>query len=216
MSVCGLRWLLLPLVCCSTMGLAVAETLPPEPAVAPSPPDPAIPPQALVPIAAPSRTTLGRHQFGVEVGGSGVFQLAYRLRVVGPLHLEVGAFGLPHSPVHATFGLLVAPPVDDPWRPHIGLAVGHAGILGRSYPAGCEPDTPGCEATETFDYVNYFSGRIGVGYAFGARRRHTLGFDVGAWYGWRGESRTAPDGTETQTSRRVLWPIGGISYFFRI
>jgi hypothetical protein len=202
-------WLLSSL-CCGTAVRAGAET----PAVA-TPPA-ATPAPVAIPAAGAARAPEGRHQLGLQVGGSGVVQVAYRLRVVGPLHLDVGALGLPHSPFHATIGVLAAIPVSDRWRPYLGIGAGHAGLLGRSYPAGCMPDAPGCEATETFDYINYFSGRVGVGYALGADRRHTLGIDIGAWYGWRGESREAPDGSTSRTSRRFVWPMGGVSYFIRI
>jgi hypothetical protein len=205
----GLPWLLVPLFCCGMVSVA-AGMQPVEPAVAP------LPANAPFPAASAPRATEGRHQIGAAVGGSGVFQLAYRLRVTGPLHLELGGFGLPHSPVHATVGVLAALPVSDRWRPYLGLAVGHAGIQRQRYPAGCEHDAPGCQPTQTLDYINYVSGRVGVGYAFGLRNRHMLGLDVGVWYGTRGTSRTAPDGTETPTSHRILWPMGGLSYLFRI
>jgi hypothetical protein len=218
MSGHALRWLLIPVLWLGSTAAAavgtVPATLPPASSVpaslAPTAPPPAIPAAVAAPVAE------GRHQFGLQIGGSGFFQLAYRLRVVGPAHLELGAAGLPHSPFHVTASLLAAIPVSDRWRPYLGFGVGHAGILGRSYPSGCMRDAPGCLPTDTFDYVNYFSARAGVGYAFGAGRRHSLGIDVGGWYGERGESRTDPDDRTTKSSRRVIWPMAGLSWFYRI
>jgi hypothetical protein len=165
---------------------------------------------ASVTRAEPSDGHERRHRVGLQAGGSSVFQVVYRYRIVGPIHLDVGGLSVPHSPVNFSLGLIVARPTATRFFPYGGFGVGHAGIERTS---GCYPDETGCPTRG--DYLFYLYARAGVGMAFDSARRHTLGLDVGGWYGTHRSRYNDGAGTQTlPSSKAILWPMAGLSYLF--
>ena len=147
-----------------------------------------------------------RHQVGVQLGGSAVFQVVYRSPGLGPFHLEVGLAGLPEiGPVNGSLGTLIAFPLANRWLPYLGLGAGTLAISN-----GTASDRAG-----TNDVFRYGSARIGLGVALGAQRRHLLSFDVGFWAGAHLVTHVDDAGNVTNVSSRFfIWPMFGLSYFY--
>ena len=154
-----------------------------------------------------------RHQIGLQAGGSSVFQVAYRYRFAGPVHLDVGGLGVPHSPINLSLGLLVAAPGPTRFFPYGGLGVGHAGIE-RVSGTGCYADMAGCDTHG--DYLFFAYARAGVGLTLDQGRRHTLGLDLGVWCGTHEARHNDGAGTQTSSSKPLIWPMAGLSYFYAI
>jgi hypothetical protein len=155
-----------------------------------------------------------RHQIGIQAGGSGFFLIDYRLRLLGPVYLDAGAFGLPPDGVADNFslGLVFALRRTTRFFPYAGFGVGFAVFGGPA--EGCDPSKSDCP--NVGDALSYVYGRVGVGLALDAARRHTLGLDFGGWYGEH--QATKVDGTAmlpTTTTTPIRWPMAGLSYFYR-
>jgi hypothetical protein len=154
-----------------------------------------------------------RHQVGFQAGGSSVFQLDYRYRLAGPVHLDVGLLALPGpGPMNASLGLVVVVPTATRLFPYVGAGVGFAVITENRGGSACGEPMPGCPSSG--DDLAYVYARAGVGLALDAARRHTLGLDLGAWWGRHGSTSSDGAGHETSSSRPILWPMAGASCFF--
>lgn len=154
-----------------------------------------------------------RHQLGFQAGGSSVFQLDYRYRLLGPAHLDLGLLALPGpGPINASLGLVVVLPTATRFFPVAGAGVGFAGITENRGGSACDEPMPGCPSSG--DDLAYVYVRAGGGMALDAARRHTLGLDIGAWWGRHGSTVGDGAGRETSSSRPILWPMAGLSYFF--
>jgi hypothetical protein len=172
-------------------------------------------PAAPAPPAQAESGFAARHRLGLQIGGSAVFQVAYRYRMMGPLHVDLGLAGLPHSPVNGSLGVVAGAPADNRWFLYVGVGVGHAGIerSGMIDGRGCY-GMPGCP--NGGDYLSFLYGRAGVAVALGATRRHLVGLDVGGWYGSHRKREEDAAGVETSWSRRIVWPMAGLSYFLAL
>jgi hypothetical protein len=154
-----------------------------------------------------------RHQVGLQAGGSSVFQLDYRYRLVGLVHLDVGLLALPGpGPINASLGLVVVVPTATRFFPYAGAGVGFAAITRNRGGSACGEPMPGCPSS--VDDLSYVYARAGVGMALDAARRHTLGLDLGAWWGRHGSTLGDGAGHETSSSKPILWPMAGLSYLF--
>src|SRR5262249_42577446 len=106
---------------------APAQAYPPPPAAyAPqdwqtAPAGPRLPPSSFGPPPAPPPSGFERrHQFGLQIGGTGLFQLAYRFRATPPIYFEFSTFGADHGG-NASTGLVVGRPVANRWFPYAGF-----------------------------------------------------------------------------------------------
>ena len=154
-----------------------------------------------------------RHQIGVQAGGSGFFLIDYRFRLLDPVYLDAGAFGLPPDPATGNFslGLVFAPRHATRLFPYVGFGVGFAFFEGLA--TGCDPSKSDCASVG--DTLSYLYGRVGVGLALDAARRHTLGLDLGGWYGEHKATKADGTATPTTTTTTIRWPMAGLSYFYR-
>ena len=199
---------------------AASEVEQAEPAY--PPPPPVYEPQVVPPLPAPrpprppGPTGFERRQHvGAQIGGTGVAQIVYRIRVAGPVHLEVGGLGIHGANVSA--GAVVGRPARQSMVPPTPVSVA----------GSCSAGTPKCDATKTdatkTDCPNerdesfaFLHARVGVGVALGASRRSLVSFDVGGWYGTHDVRETDSAGGKTEWSKRVAMPMAGVSYFFAI
>jgi len=148
-----------------------------------------------------------RHQFGAELGGTGVFQLVYRLRLVGPVYLDTGAFAAPHG-ANISGGLLVELESFGRWAVHVGGGAGGAATFGAGMRTDCIQDAPCADASE----IAYGYGRFGFDLKLGSARRHSIGFDVGLWRGIHRERAG-----DTIIKREPLFiPMVGVGYLFSL
>lgn len=184
-----------------------------------SPPASQAPPKAppAIPAPTPPEPTgfVSRHHLGAQLGGTGIAQVVYRYRALGPIHLEVGAGGMTHA-ADFSVGLLVGFPVAERWFPYAGLGVGALVQFGPKPAEDCDPAYPSCVRAEQGDTVNFAHARIGVGVALDAARRQLLSLDFGGWRGTYYASRTDAFGTRTVTSSHFLLPMAGLSYFLTL
>ena len=155
-----------------------------------------------------------RHHVGGQVGGTGIFQVVYRLRAEGPFHMEVGAFGADHGANFST-GLVIGSPVANRWFPYVGFGGGLMLAGGPTVMVQCEPPQTACSEPDGADFV-YLHARVGIGFAFGATRRNLISFDVGGWYGKHYKSETDAAGVTTESSEMIALPMAGLSYFFAV
>lgn len=214
------------LSCAIALAVAAAGTdaaaqlaYPPPPPPAHPPPPAAWPPPVTssepAPLPPPPNAFDRRHRLGVQLGGTGAFQVVYRYRAAGPLHLEVGGLGADHG-VNVSAGVVVGVPVANRWFPYAGFGGGMMGAFGPKTPDGCDPKATDCPLVTDSDTLLVLHARAGVGFAFGATRRHLLSVDVGGWWGRHLASRTDAAGVETRSSARVLMPMAGLSYLFAL
>jgi hypothetical protein len=154
-----------------------------------------------------------RHRLGIQVGGSAIAQVAYRYRMIGPLHVDVGLGGLPHGILNGSLGIVVGAPIDNRWFMYVGAGVGHAGVYwgDELYDSEC---MAGC--AKGSNELSFLYGRAGVAVAFGETRRHLLGLDVGGWYGSHRKREEDAAGMEMSSSRPIAWPMAGLSYFLAL
>jgi hypothetical protein len=154
---------------------------------------------------------LRRHRVGVEAGSTSFFQIVYRLRLDGPLHVETGIFGVPESGVNLSLGGVIAVPGSSRFYPYGGWGVAVAGL---KWVHGDCSAAPGCSTSD--NGLRYVYLRAGVGVALGRTRGQNLEVDVGGWWGQHTTTLTDVNGTRTSSSRMFLWPMAGLSYFFAI
>ena len=155
-----------------------------------------------------------RHHVGGQVGGTGIFQVVYRLRAEGPFNMEVGAFGADHGGNFST-GLVIGSPVANRWFPYVGFGGGLMLAGGPTVMVQCEPPQTACSEPDGADFV-YLHARVGIGFAFGATRRNLISFDVGGWYGRLREGWIDETQSKYETSRMIALPMAGLSYFFAV
>jgi len=152
-----------------------------------------------------------RHQLGVQVGGTGFLQVAYRFRLAGPVHLDTGLFGAPHG-TNMSLGVLVMPPAGRRWLPYVGLGGGVAGAFGPKVADGCDPAMTDCPLGSASTTLTFLHARAGIAFAFDDALKNMFALDVGGWWGAITDRDTDAAGVKTQTSRRILWPMAGLAY----
>jgi hypothetical protein len=201
-----------------------APAYPPPPAVWPAPAwpptdealtslPPAPPPP---PRRAPTPFVRRRHYLGAQLGGSGLLQVVYRYRAVGPLHLEVGGLGTDHAG-NASLGLLVAIPFSNRMFPYAGLGGGWAAAFGPKSPDFCSSPMPSaCPTGEGSDTLLFVHVRVGIGFALGRSQRQALSFDAGAWIGTELSSRTDALGMQSHWAAPLRLPMVGMSYLLAL
>jgi hypothetical protein len=162
------------------------------------------------PVPAPAETAdahlQSRHGVGVQLGGSSVFELVYRLRLLGHSYLELGLGGLPEGAlIDGSAGLMVAFSRGTRWFPYVAGGFGFATMSGPT-PATCDSGTStGCPWQS--DGVGFGYARAGGGYAVG--RHASIEVDHGAWMGEKGHTSVDGAGVRTSSSRRFVWPMAG-------
>jgi len=145
-----------------------------------------------------------RHYFGVQLGGTGVIQWAYRVRAVDRLHVDLGFFGL-NGFFDGSAGLLYDVWLGSRTALYFGAGGGAAGGVGEGDP--CEEGTECTDSTIlTFGYL-----RAGFAVRTGAHHRDVLGFDVGLWRGTKTES-----GPSVEYRSNFTWPMAGFSYHYAL
>jgi hypothetical protein len=143
-----------------------------------------------------------RAAMGFQIGGTSYLQLLYRLRVFGPLLLDMGAAGiaLPGGAVgNVSGGLVLDVPLGRRWSIYAGGGGGAAFVF-----AG---DGEGTGTTSEA----YVYGRLGFAVRLGADHLDQIGIDGGAWYGNHQITEDGADGRHSETSR-FLRPMAG--FFF--
>lgn len=146
-----------------------------------------------------------RHYLGVQLGGSSALQLAYRLRMVDRLHLDVGTWASP-GVFNGSAGPLFDFPMSTRTSPYVSAGGGFLGAGGEREP--CDSD-PQCVESSVKVFV-YF--RAGVSVRLGSERRDVLGFDAGLWRGTSTDS--GPNGVVREET--FLWPMAGFSYHYAL
>lgn len=148
-----------------------------------------------------------RHQLGVLIGGSALLQVVYRLRALGPLHLEVGALGVTHG-FNGSLSLLVEPLRGERWSGFAAAGVGFLSAFGTSPPTSCPPGELTCPEARETTLTGLVSVRFGAAYRFA--RRHRVALDVGMWRAVRRERREG-----VTTDREVqAYLIGGLAWLY--
>lgn len=190
-----------------------------QPAPAYPPPPPVYGPQVVQPLPRPPRP-LGpsgferRHHAGAQLGGSGIFQLVYRFHADGPVYLETGLFGADHG-ANVSAGVVLGKPVANRWFPYVGFGGGFMFGAGPPPKEGCDPTMTTCPE-KTGTSFPYLHARAGIGCAFGGTRRNLVSLDVGGWYGKAYDTWNDTAHNTINTSKMVLTPMAGVSYFFAI
>jgi hypothetical protein len=154
-----------------------------------------------------------RHQAGAQVGSTGFFQFVYRFRVLGPLHLDAGAFAVDHGG-DVSAGLLVGVPVARRWFPYLGFGGGLMWAFGPKTADGCDPKTTMCPTVTDSDSLSFLYARVGLGVALGAQRQYLLSVDVGGWRGSHSAHRSDPAGVDMKTTTAVRMPMAGLSCLY--
>ncbi|HXT99646.1 MAG TPA: hypothetical protein VN903_01550 [Polyangia bacterium] len=171
-----------------------------------------VPVQPLRPARPPGPNGFDRrHRVGGQLGGTGIFQIVYRYRAAGPVHLEIGAAGIHGANLSA--GAVVGGPFANRWFPYFGFGGGFM-IGGGPSNEGCDPGATTCpRRSDSFPFLH---ARVGIGVGFGATRRNLLSLDVGGWYGRHDKSETDAAGHTTESSKMIALPMAGLSYFFAV
>ncbi len=186
----------------------------PDPPTVAQPPPPAYRPPVAQPRPPGPSGFERRHHVGGQIGGTGLVQAVYRLRVVGPFHMEVGALGADHGANFST-GVVIGSPVGNRWFPYVGLGGGFMLAGGPTVMVVCEPPQTTCTETNGEDFA-YMHARVGIGVAFGATRRNLISLDIGGWYGRHREGFIDETQRKYETSKMTALPMAGLSYFFAI
>jgi hypothetical protein len=163
------------------------------------------------PVASTVAPTPRFHRWGVQVGGTGFLQVAYRYGFTEWLHLEAGLLGGPHG-VNASLGMVLTKPVEGAWQPYVGFGGGVAGAGGPTTAKGCDPAVADCTVNSS-DGLRFAQARVGVGFRFGSEQRSMVALDVGGWYG-RHDERTKDAAGTRRSSRAFLWPMAGFAYLY--
>src|SRR4051812_34548380 len=132
-----------------------------------------------------------RHQMGIQIGGTGMIQGVYRLRAVGPVHLEIGALAGPHGVGNVSAGLLIGVPIAHRWFLYGGSGGGWLFDFGPTIESGCDPAVRMADGSGE-NTLAFLHARIGIGIALGRTCRHLISLDVGGWRGtWTKRKRIA-------------------------
>ena len=143
-----------------------------------------------------------RHLLGFQLGGTGVFQLAYRARTIDRLHLEVGLGGLNRA-FNVSTGLLHDIWLGDRTAAYVGAGGGVLGIF-RDDSCPAEGESAQCATTSiwAFGYL-----RAGFALHLGNQDLDVVGFDLGMWHG-----RSFETGPMISRDAPFTWPMVGVSY----
>lgn len=183
------------------------ETTPPEQT------EPPLESVQVAPSEPPPNGFTRRHRVGIQVGGTGIVQVAYRYRALGPVHLEAGFMGASHFG-NVSAGVLVGVPLHDRWFAYAGLGGAVMATFGRKPAEGCDARTSECPSIDGSETLLYLHVRAGVGLALDAGQRHLLSLDVGGWRGTWYKSDADASGNKTESSGAITLPMAGLSYFF--
>jgi hypothetical protein len=147
--------------------------------------------------AAPSRAKQLRWLPGLQLGGSGYAQLVMRYAGFAYLQPEVGFGVMPGAfALNGSAGLVSELRFKSGLAPYLGAAYGF-GLAGGS-------DEEGSRSALT----SFGSARLGAALYFGAPgAMQRVGLDGGVWVGRLYDER---DGVTE--SRRLLWPMAGLSW----
>jgi hypothetical protein len=143
---------------------------------------------------------------GAQIGGTGFLQGVARLRVVGPLHLEVGglAFG-PPAMMNLSAGVVVDIPITAQLVPYVGGGGGYGVMINETVDPECGAE-PQCRIIAVADTITFGHARLGIAYRF-VDRHLRIGLDGGLWYGTHVEDWEPGPKHED----RLLWPMAGFS-----
>jgi hypothetical protein len=150
------------------------------------------------------------HYLGIQVGGSSYFQVAGRVRVTGPLVLELGAFGyfVAGGGGNGSIGLSF----DYPFA-YVSPFVSAGGGFGLGCGEGSDHEVDP-ETGETVEVVGlsctgtvYGYTRAGINLNFDRERTMMLSLDGGFWHG-------VIDG-DGVASRLFFWPMLGVGLYIR-
>jgi hypothetical protein len=148
-----------------------------------------------------------RLYLGGQLGGSSYVQAIVRLRLVGPLLVDVGAGGFVLPPGGAggcaSVGGVIDVPVYRRWSLYGGGGVGAGSVFGG--------DGGGAGTTSTA----YQYARVGVALRLGIDQLVQMGIDGGFWRGriYQQDDRydEATDAHQhTESTRQFLWPMAGL------
>lgn len=145
-----------------------------------------------------------RFALGLAAGGTSFGQMVLRVRVVGPVLIDLGALALGAAGgfgANGSAGLVLELPVARRWSVFAGGGVGGAGYVA----GGGNGSAAGGRA--------YFYGRGGIAARLGLDERDQLGLEGAVWSGKESqqEDTEGPSGMETSTrSARFVWPVPGI------
>ncbi len=147
---------------------------------------------------------------GVSVGGTGFFQLIFRVRTFGPLYFEAGGMVLPDM-MNGSVGLLVDTPLTGRLTIYGGGGVAAALLIGRNNDPCYRKNDASCEGpVEAVDTLTFLHGRVGIGYRL-PESHFRLGLDGGVWYGRLVKDRR-PNGPDREDT--VLLPMAGFSALY--
>ncbi len=140
---------------------------------------------------------------GFQIGGTAYLQLIYRLRMFGPLLLDIGGAGFVLPPGGAggnvSGGLVVDVPLVRRWSIYTGAGGGAAFVWAGDG-----------EGTGTTSQAYYY-GRIGFAVRLGPEHLDQIGIDGGAWFGKLYDQDDRVEGT-SKSERRFLWPMAGLFF----
>ena len=143
-----------------------------------------------------------RHLVGVQLGGTGVFQLVYRGRAIDRLHFELGLGGYNRA-LNASTGLFHDIWLGDRTAAYLGLG---GGVLGVFWDNECGEDGGAADcATSSIWAFGYL--RAGFSLHLGNRDLDVIGFDIGFWHG-----RSYENGPKLSRDAAFTWPMVGLSY----
>ena len=143
-----------------------------------------------------------RHYLGVQLGSTGLFQVAYRVRAVDRLHVDMGLFGS-NGAYNTSVGLLFDFWLGQRTAAYLGAGGGALGAVGEN-DCGSENEASDC-VTSGGHVFGYLRGGLAV--RVGTEYRDVLGFDVGLWHGISHES-----GPNVSRDAPFTWPMAGFSY----
>ena len=149
----------------------------------------------------PRRWSYRRFAVGAEAGGPAFGQVVVRIRVIGSLHVDLGALamGAPETGgANASAGLVLDAPVGGRWSLFGGAGAGCGGYFAAS----------GDGDTATGGRV-YGYARGGLAVRLGFDRRDQLGVEGAVWLGEEQQMEDS-EGEATTRARHFVWPVPGI------
>jgi hypothetical protein len=151
------------------------------------------------------------HYLGIQVGGSSYVQIAGRIRVTGPLVLEVGAFGffVAGGGGNGSFGVSFDYPF--PYvAPFVSTGLGFGVGCGEGSTSQTDPETG--EVVEGVGLkcagTAYEYARAGININFDRERTWMLSLDGGVWHGVLD--------SDGRASRLFSWPMVGVGLYIRL
>ena len=148
-----------------------------------------------------------RHWLGVEVGGTAAAQAVWKLRVAGPVHLNLGVFAGPEF-FNGSAGVRVHVVDRRSWGWGVGGGVGGMGLIGFAEP--CPADNPECESHAPSVTWGFGWLMAHIDTDVGSAGRSRLGCEAGFWTGSRHEVEDS--GRETD-ERFVTAMVGATPVF---